>query len=69
MCALATGWIQGGGRDRGLQFFTNFRFFSLFSQFFAISPQIFRNFFFACLPCVLVGALCVPCAEVLLLEA
>ena len=36
-----------------------------FSQFFAI----FRQRLFACPPCVLVGALCVPCAEVLLFEA
>ena len=39
--------------------------FRTFSQFAAIFPQLL----FVCPPCVPVGALCVPCAEVLLFEA
>ena len=52
--------MQGGGRDP--QFFAIFCKYPQFSSFF---PQLL----FACPPCMLVGALCVPCAEVLLLEA
>ena len=45
--------------------FRNFAFFRNFPQFSAVFPQLLV----ACPPDVLVGALCVPCAEVLLLEA
>ena len=53
------------------QFFLHFPAISQFlaiSQFFAIFHD-FPQLLFACPLCVLVGALCVPCAEVLLLEA
>ena len=43
--------------------------FRNFSQFPTPFPAISPLLPFACPPCVLVGALCVPCAEVLLLEA
>ena len=54
--------MQAGGG--GSEIFAIFRNFPQLHKLL----QFFRNWF--CLsPCVLVGALCVPCAEVLLLEA
>ena len=60
VCACVPACVQGGGLTSAI-----FHTFSHLSQFSAIFPQML----FACPPCVLVGALCVPCVEVLLLEA
>ena len=49
---------QGGGIE-------DQNFFCNFPQF----PAIFPNCLLLAPPCALIGALCVPCAEVLLLEA
>ena len=60
----------GGPQGGGLQFLAVFRNFAIsrnFTQFPAFSPS--PQLLFACPPRVRVGALCVPCAEVLLLEA
>ena len=56
--------VRGGGGLRSASFH-NFAIFRNFPQFSAVFPQSL----FARPPCALVGARCVPCAEVLLLEA
>ena len=55
-------------RGGGPQFFTVSGIFALFRSF-SQFPAIFRQLLFARPPHVRVDAPCVPCAEVLLLEA